>query len=281
MSRYRVEHVTGFKYQSMVSASYNEARMFAVRDDSQLVFSSKLEIVPKGSVHEYFDYFGTRTAMFEILEPHSEMTLTSTTLVEVRPRDGVSVTNLNWDAIAPRVSSDLALTDAVAQTRRTAPPAELVKFAKKKAAELSPNETAMEICRFVYDRVKYQHGVTGVHSVATEAWTKQIGVCQDFAHLVIGALRAVGLPARYVSGYLHPQLEPVIDETVVGESHAWVEWFSGDWFAFDPTNDVAIADRHIVVGRGRDYDDVAPLRGVYAGPFASELFVSVQITREV
>ncbi len=272
-------HTTGFKYQAEVSASYNEARMFAVRDESQLVFTSKLEIEPRGTSHEYFDYFGTRTVMFEVLEPHTEMKLTSTTVVELR-LGGESKTNLDWQEITNAVARDLPLTDAAAQTRRTAPPAELARFAKKTAAANTPQQTALAICNYVFESMKYEHGVTGVNSIASEAWSKRIGVCQDFAHLAIGALRSVGIPARYVSGYLHPDIEPAMDDTVIGESHAWVEWFVGDWFAFDPTNNIYIGDRHITVGRGRDYDDVPPLRGVYAGPFNSELLVSVQITRE-
>jgi transglutaminase-like putative cysteine protease len=105
-------------------------------------------------------------------------------------------------------------------------------------------------------------------------------VCQDIAHVAIGALRAAGIPARYVSGYLHPSEDPAIGETVVGESHAWVEWFCGSWHGFDPTNLLEIGERHVQVGRGRDYSDVAPLRGIYAGPNGSRLFVEVEITRE-
>jgi transglutaminase-like putative cysteine protease len=124
------------------------------------------------------------------------------------------------------------------------------------------------------------HGITGVHSTATEAWEARKGVCQDIAHITLGALRAVGIPARYVSGYLHPRPNAGVGEAVTGESHAWVEWFSGDWWGFDPTNNIEIGDRHVLVGRGRDYNDVPPLRGVYAGPFKSQLFVKVTITRE-
>jgi transglutaminase-like putative cysteine protease len=90
----------------------------------------------------------------------------------------------------------------------------------------------------------------------------------------------VGIPARYVSGNLHPSKSPNIGEKVAGESHAWVEWWIGSWFAFDPTNNVEVADRHIVVGYGRDYADVPPLRGVYAGSSSSELVVVVEITKE-
>jgi transglutaminase-like putative cysteine protease len=96
----------------------------------------------------------------------------------------------------------------------------------------------------------------------------------------VGALRSVGIPARYVSGYLHPQIEPRIGQAVTGESHAWLEWFAGEWIPNDPTNNIQATNRHIVVARGRDYDDVPPLRGVYAGAANSELFVSVEITKE-
>lgn len=279
MSRYRIVHTTGFKYQGEVKASYNEARLLPIRDETQLVFSSKLAIHPDGSAHEYLDYFKTRAVMFEVLEPHTELTITSTSVVELRPT--VEPTpGLNWDDLGAEVPSSLPLTDASGQTKRTQPASDVVKFAKKLAATHSPHETAMAICHKVFQDMTYMHGVTGVHSIATDAWAEKIGVCQDFAHIALGAMRAVGIPARYVSGYLHPSVEPKLGETVTGESHAWVEWWAGSWFAYDPTNDVHVSDRHVVVGRGRDYDDVPPLRGVFAGPFNSELFVNVEITKE-
>jgi transglutaminase-like putative cysteine protease len=283
MKRYRVVHTTGFKYSGVVVTSYNEARMLPARDDTQLVFAGKLDITPGGSSHEYADYFGTRTLFFEVLEPHSELTITSTSLVEVRPSDHKTTlanADFQWGQLPEAIRASLELTDATAITRRTSPPAELIKFAKKCASELGPYETALAVMRFIHSKIKYLHGETGVHSIATEAWSKKLGVCQDFTHLALGALRAVGIPARYVSGYLHPALEPEIGVKVIGESHAWVEFFVGSWVAYDPTNDVFIEDRHIVVAHGRDYNDVAPLRGVYAGSTNSELFVSVEITRE-
>lgn len=279
MSRYKIVHTTGFKYQGEVVASYNEARLLPVRDESQVVFATKLELQPHGSLHEYFDYFDTRAVMFEVLEPHKELTITSTSVVELRSHI-TAAPGLGWSDMGAEIESSLALTDAVAQTKRTQPPAEVAKFAKKLASTLTPHETALAICQKVFSSLTYMHGVTGVNSLAAEAWQNKIGVCQDFAHITLGALRAVGIPARYVSGYLHPAKQPKIGEKVVGESHAWVEWWAGSWFAFDPTNDVDVNDRHVMVGRGRDYDDVPPLRGVYAGPFSSELFVTVEITKE-
>ena len=92
-------------------------------------------------------------------------------------------------------------------------------------------------------------------------------------------LRSIGIPARYVSGYLHPNAEAEIGRTVAGESHAWVEWWDGDWIGYDPTNGKPVGEQHVLVARGRDYDDVAPLKGIYSGPRSAELGVRVEVTR--
>jgi len=126
----------------------------------------------------------------------------------------------------------------------------------------------------------YQTGATGVHTAAADAWAAGSGVCQDYAHLALGALRGMGIPARYVSGYLHPRADAEIGETLAGESHAWVEWWQGGWVGFDPTNDTPATDRHVVVARARDYRDVPPIRGLLAGPAGtSTLTVTVETTR--
>jgi transglutaminase-like putative cysteine protease len=100
------------------------------------------------------------------------------------------------------------------------------------------------------------------------------------AHLLIGALRHVGVPARYVSGYLHPRPDAAIGEPAAGDSHAWVEWWLGAWAGHDPTNAADVTEQHVIVGTGRDYGDVPPIKGIVAGPAGtSELSVSVSITR--
>lgn len=280
MNRLRIRHVTGFHYDGEVTASYNEARMLPASSDGQLVLYANLEILPISSTHNYVDYWGTRVSSFEILTPHSELSLTATSLVEVRPREHPAH-RLGWDALADRVESAIEYVEQLEQTPRTAPPAKVVQIARDIVATAdTPCDAALQICRAIGDRIEYMPGVTGVHTTAAEAWEHRRGVCQDITHLAIGALRSVGIPARYVSGYLHPKPDAAVGETVAGESHAWVEWFCGDWRGFDPTNLIDIGDRHVTVGRGRDYNDVAPLRGVYAGPFGSKLFVTVEITRE-
>lgn len=280
MKRHRITHSTGFHYEGEVTASYNEARMLPVSADGQLVLYSNLEIRPVSSQHAYVDYWGTRVSAFEVLTPHSELSLTATSLVEVRDRPHPEH-RLEWTALADAIETATGYVEQLEQTNRTRPPDEVVQLARDIVARSeSPCDAALEICRAIGERIEYLPGVTNVTTTAAEAWEHKKGVCQDITHLALGALRAVGIPARYVSGYLHPKPDAEIGVTVSGESHAWVEWFCGEWNGYDPTNLIEIGDRHVTVGRGRDYGDVAPLRGVYAGPYGSKLFVTVEITRE-
>jgi transglutaminase-like putative cysteine protease len=127
--------------------------------------------------------------------------------------------------------------------------------------------------------MEYRSGSTHVKSTGAEAWRQRSGVCQDMAHVAIGAMRHLGIPARYVSGYLHPRREPEVGETVRGESHAWVEWWDEGWHAFDPTNDGEPGDRYVVLATGRDYGDVKPISGIFTGARTEKMHVDVHITR--
>lgn len=280
MKRLRIEHQTGFAYQGDVSASYNEARMLPVSTDSQFVLSASLDIEPSTSVNQYVDYFGTRVTSFDILNPHASLTLTARSLVEVRPRPQETL-DVSWEQLAREAGRSVDVVEQLVQTPRTTPHAEVAELAQAIAAQHdTPAAAALAIASAIGDAVEYTHGITGVHSTGAEAWEARKGVCQDIAHITLGALRSVGIPSRYVSGYLHPHADAEVGVPVEGESHAWVEWYAGAWQGFDPTNNADIGDRHVLVGRGRDYNDVPPVRGVYAGPFKSEMSVTVTITRE-
>jgi transglutaminase-like putative cysteine protease len=280
VSRLRIRHLTGFSYQGEAVASYNEARMLPAHTEGQFVLSSHLRIEPVAASHEYVDYWGTRVSSFEVLLPHRQLSLTATSLVEVRPQAHPSET-ISWADLAAVVGASTSFVEHLEQTPLTAPPADLAELGTEaRAAHADPCAAAMAICETVGGAVRYLPGVTNVKTTAAESWAARAGVCQDIAHVTVGALRAAGIPARYVSGYLHPKPSAELRETVTGESHAWVEFFCGTWHGFDPTNLIDIGERHVVVGQGRDYRDVPPLRGVYAGSSNSELFVTVEITRE-
>ena len=278
VTRLRVVHTTTFRYAVPVTASYNEARMTPVSQPGQTVLSTRLEVQPQTWSAQYEDYWGTAVTAFEVLAPHQALHITAEHLVEVVDA-GELIAPAGWDALrSPRVRDTLA--EDLSDTATTCVPDDVVALAVAAAADLAPQEAAVAVCHALREQVRYIPGVTSVHTPAAEAWAARAGVCQDIAHLSVGALHAVGIPARYVSGYLHPAADSPIGETVSGESHAWVEWWVGRWYAYDPTNSAPVGAHHVVLGRGRCYDDVAPLRGIYAGAGAAELAVQVQITRE-
>jgi transglutaminase-like putative cysteine protease len=280
MSRLRVKHTTSFTYEAEVQASYNETRMRPDMSDRQFLLSSQLVITPLSSQHQFTDYWGTRVTSIEILTPHQELSIVAESLVEINSRPPVTG-SLEWGElkVAPQASAEL--TELLTMTPLTKPPKDVVKGAHKiAAASETPDQAAREICEWINDEMSYVPGVTQVHSSAAEAWKDKQGVCQDISHITVGALRSVGIPARYVSGYLHPVDDADIGDVVEGESHAWVEWWSGAFRGFDPTNRKEVGDRHIIVGRGRDYKDVPPLRGVYDGPATSDHHVRVELSLE-
>jgi len=280
VSRLRIRHETTFRYEAEVVASYNELRMRPMMSDRQFVLTEHLMVTPLTSQQNFIDYWGTRVTSVEILQPHDSLNVIAESLVEIFPAQE-SGPELTWDELRAATSTSMGLTEILVNSPLTKPPKDLASFAKKEAAKhSSPADAARAISAYITSKMTYQFGVTEVHSTAAEAWKEKKGVCQDITHLVLGALRSVGIPARYVSGYLHPSLDAVVGETVRGESHAWVEWFAGSFVGHDPTNDRDISDRHVIVGRGRDYTDVPPIRGVYDGPKTSEHRVEVHLTLE-
>lgn len=278
MSRLRIVHTSSFRYANPVVASYNEARMTPLSQPGQSVLESRLEIHPQTWTHDYRDYWGTQVTAFEVLAPHQSLLLTAEHVVEVVERPAPS-SSVGWDVLhGPEVRD--RLSEQLADTGTTEVPQDVVTLARRAAEGLAPAEAAEAVCRALRDEMEYVPGVTTAHTPAVDAWAARTGVCQDMAHLALGALRAIGIPARYVSGYLHPDASGEVGVTVTGESHAWVEWWTGEWSGYDPTNRVRAGEHHVVLGRGRCYDDVPPLRGIYAGARTQDLVVQVAITRE-
>ncbi len=279
--RLSIDHQTGFRYSSPVRSSFNEARMTPASTEQQTVWSSRVTIDPAAWSFTYTDYWNTTVTTFELHEPHSRLTVQANSVVETHGDDlawdtdrRVAPNDLGWPALTDRGVID-TMTECLVPHERTAPSDELRELARSVVGP-SPRLTGLDICRLVNDRLTYRRGATQVTSTAREAWEIGAGVCQDFSQVALGALRSVGLPARYVSGYLHPG-NTTPNTTVVGESHSWVEWWCGSWVSYDPTRAQRLSDCYVRVGHGRDYGDVAPLRGTYSGG-GSEMFVTVQMT---
>ncbi|MBU2662913.1 transglutaminase family protein [Actinoplanes bogorensis] len=274
--RLKIQHKTGYDYAGPVSSSYNEARMWPRNGSRQAVLDARVEVWPPARTYRYEDYWGTVVTAFDVHAQHESLTVTATSTVETLPPGDLDpLSETSWTSSPSDNWYEFTLP-----TQRTRLNEELVEIsADLRDKSGSPHEAALAVCDFVRSSVTYQPGATGVQSDALHAWEQRKGVCQDISHLTVGLLREMGLPARYVSGYLHPSPNAEIGESVIGQSHAWVEWWVGRWTAFDPTNGVPVGERHVVVGRGREYGDVPPLKGVYAGPASTGQGVEVTITR--
>jgi transglutaminase-like putative cysteine protease len=275
--RLRIKHVTGFTYAGTAHASYNEARMTPLTVAGQTTLFSQVECTPGATTWRYLDYWGTQVTVFDLQRPHQQLRVTATSLVETVERAAGDGT-LDWDTLRLGSIMDPHI-EILAATSLTTIDEELAGVAADLAQGLSPTQAAYAIAAWVQTNVEYVPGSTGVRTSAQEAWSLRKGVCQDIAHLTLGMLRSLGIPARYVSGYLYPKSNGEVGDTIAGQSHAWVEWWCGDWTGFDPTNGVPAGLRHVIVAKGRDYADVTPLKGVYHGAAGTGLGVTVEITR--
>ena len=277
--RLRITHSTGYRYGSPVVASFNEVRMTPRDAEGQMLLSHQLQVLPRASVQAYVDYWGALVQAFDVHEEHDTLEIVTSSLVDVPDRavadSGVSWKELDDEAVIDRWGEYLMTTDLVDDALADPARASVVESLRALPTPRLAVRAAIEVTR---DRTRYDDAATGVTTTAGQAWAIGAGVCQDYSHVTLSLLRAVGIPARYVSGYLHDE-EETPGRTVVGESHAWIEAWNGAWSAFDPTNDRHVGSGHVVVARGRDYADVPPLKGIYAGGSSESLGVTVEITQ--
>ncbi len=280
--RLRIEHTTKVVYTGPVLTSFNEARMTPLTLPTQTTLESRVTAGAGVPVWTYVDYWGTFVSVFDLPEAHDDLLIRAISTVETEPFGGVPLpgTRPDWPELRQHGRAG-RLLEYLLPTALTTVDDDISEAAigEISGPSLSPDETAAAISALVHDHVTYLPGATGVRTNAQEAWDKGQGVCQDMAQIAVSLMRAVGLPARYVSGYLHPDPKAEPGSTSVGQSHAWVEYWAGSWIALDPTSGAPVGERHVAVARGRDYGDVPPLKGIYHGPPDSDLQVTVEVTR--
>ena len=287
---YEVTHRTSYVYESVVSASYGVVCLLPRDTSAQRVLDVNVAITPEpDSYRERTDFFGNRVANFSVLHAHTELTVTTTSTVDVAVR------------LLPAFGTGPSWESAVALVRESDDPDVIDArqfLLESSAAPTSPAVRAFAADSFVADRhlidvlgdltarifrgFAYQAGVTELDTTPDELLELRKGVCQDFAHLQIACLRSFGIPARYVSGYLET-LPPPGKERLIGAdvSHAWVSAYlpTLGWVDLDPTNNVFVGERHICTAWGRDYADVSPLRGViFTEAKTNTMTVSVDVT---
>ncbi len=281
--QYSIRHLSVFSYDASIAASHMEVRMRPRSETQQHCYSFELTVSPHAQVFTYLDSLQNAIHHFNIPGKHDEIRLEAHAFVDVHPPPSVpeALPLTAWDQLDEQLETgpqlSMLLPSAFAK-----PSAALEAFIEEMgiSRKEDPLTTLTQLNTLLYDGFAYSPKSTHVHSPIDDALAARSGVCQDFAHLFITLARQLGIPSRYVSGYLYHRPDANEHERSAEDgSHAWVESFLPElgWVGFDPTNNSRAGDRHIRVALGRDYADVPPTRGVYRGDARSMLQVGVQV----
>jgi transglutaminase-like putative cysteine protease len=285
--RYRVVHRTEYKYSAEVTRSYGHAHLVPRNEPGQHRLSSALTSDPVAAeLHEHEDFFGNTSAYFAVFEPHTRLTVTSTSEVEIRRTtpSAADLDTVGWADARMQLAADVDARGFLIGS----PLVRLSETVADYAAGafrpgLGLGAAVQELTTRIYQDFRYLPGATSVRTTLGEILKSRKGVCQDFAHLAVGCLRSVGLPARYVSGYLETQPPPGQPRLQGADaSHAWAEVLvpGVGWVGLDPTNDQFVGASYVITAWGRDYSDVPPLTGVIiTDAKSSSMRVSVDVAR--
>lgn len=281
MPRFIIHHVTKYTYEEPVRDSANQVMLFPLKDENQEVQSQVLSISGEPFVEVVTDYYGNEIGTFTTLDPHTELKIDSTITVVIKPK------------IFP--ADDIAIEEQwnhLHQIRYVVPFIDFLKqesfialLEVKKIADagfyksVSVYVAVQQLNTYVYQNFKYIKGITSVETTLDEIWQLRAGVCQDFAHMLLVMLRLLGIPARYVSGYVCPHNKDLRGE---GATHAWVEAYIPfyGWLGLDPTNNCVVNDRHVRLAIGRNFTDCSPVKGTYKGTAQQSLEVGVSVVEE-
>jgi transglutaminase-like putative cysteine protease len=278
--KYKIEHISTFQYDAPVDQSLNHIRLKPKTDECQRLLSYQCEITPHSLVSEYTDFWRNHVQTFFIPEKHDVLEVKTTSMVSIQRSPFIRMIHFSPE-IKKIFHSELFRQHYLTylnETEYTYLTQDQLECVLAQTGDLvNPIQFSLEVMRYLHQTIAYDHGVTTVYTKAQEAFELKRGVCQDFAHIMLGILRAKGIPSRYISGYIYVGE----NSALVGDAatHAWVEVMVPGigWVGLDPTNNVEALEQHIRVGSGRDYGDVSPLQGVFRGGGQTTLNVKVGI----
>ncbi|MEO8659928.1 MAG: transglutaminase family protein [Bryobacteraceae bacterium] len=280
---YRALHTTTYTYSAPVSICHNEVYLRPRSSARQTVLHSEITVDPEpGYFFSRRDYYGNEATFFAIHEPHTELTVAAESIVEVHPVPPPPLdVSPAWEDVA-EMARDHADADAL-DAYQFVFASHYVRTGVDFAAYAVPSfparrpllEGVVDLSSRIHKQFKYAPKSTTIGTPVEETLIRRQGVCQDFAHVMISALRSLGIPSRYVSGYLRSNAKSIGAE----DSHAWVAaWCPGfGWFDVDPTNDVIPAENHLTLAWGRDYAEVTPVKGVAVGGGEQKITVTVKV----
>lgn len=271
--KYLISHQTTYTYNEAVSVCYNLLRLVPRNTDRQRCTSIAVKIHPEpDTLQEYDDFFGNKVIYFSIEKEHARLSVKVSSEIET----------VNQQLVENRQEPG-EIGQYLFDTPMTAGNEEIVAYARESFRPGRPVlEAAADLTRRIYTDFRFTPGFTTVSTPLEVVMRERKGVCQDFAHLAIACVRAAGLPARYVSGYIETISPPGAEKLIgVDASHAWFSVYIPHlgWMDFDPTNNLQPAGQHVTIGWGRDYADIAPMRGILLSSGTHELAVSVDMRR--
>ena len=287
--RYHVEHTTTYTYSEPVPVCHNEIHLVPRALQRQRVLGNAITVKPQpASLSTHTDAFGNTVGYFSIQEAHEQLTVASSSSVEViTPGPWEMLPARNWELLRDdleRAPGPDALQ--AKQFRFESPLVRTLEPLASWAAESFPTgrpwaDAVVELTHRIFRDFVYDPTATTTSTPVEEVFRLRRGVCQDFAHLQIACLRSLGLAARYISGYIANTRVPGERELVGADaSHAWLSVWGGEagWLDLDPTNDCVPGNQHVTLGWGRDYADVCPIKGVYVGGGSHSMDVAVHVT---
>jgi len=286
---YDVRHRTLIRYEQLVTEAHHVLHLIPRNTSRQRRIAAALTVEPEPSqltVNE--DYFGNVTHHLTIQAPHQELLIESSSRVEIQaqPLPVNPGASPSWEGVAAALASGegkaIGAQQFIYGSPQIAAAAAVRDYARASFKPSRPVlEVAMDLTERIFDEFEYKGGVSDVSTPVAHVLEIRKGVCQDFAHLEIAALRSFGLAARYVSGYLLTRPPPGQPKLVGADaSHAWISVWAGDlgWVDFDPTNGVMPVEEHVTAGWGRDYSDVSPTNGFIVGGGSHEVSVGVDVS---
>lgn len=288
--KYKIEHITKYSYQNAVTFCHNQAILKPIDNDEQSLLEYSVKILPNETERdELVDFFGNNVLQFLVQASHTNLEVRSSAIVQkiTKQKDYAQI----FLSVSQAIEALEEYSQPIICAKQFLFESPLVKHDNesiKKYAEVSFDNNAnvyqacLDLMRRIYEDFDFTSGATDVNTTVDQIFTDKKGVCQDFAHFAIACVRSIGLPAKYVSGYIET-LPPLGEEKLIGAdaSHAWFCVFIPrfGWFEFDPTNNQVPNYQHIILGYGRDYSDVVPLKGIVQSSGENYLSVSVDIQR--
>ncbi|QKJ61815.1 transglutaminase family protein [Flavobacterium sp. M31R6] len=280
MAIFKIVHITKYQYNWPIKESINEVRLFPHNFSNQDVLDYQLLITHNPDVEFYQDYYGNRVANFNNLESHEEMVIESRMTVRVNHSlkipaiDNTTVKDIGTEKSENITLLRLSYPEVIQKQQEIKAILAAIDVADKPIIEIA------QLCnQYIFDNFTYTKGITNIETTIDEILEIKKGVCQDFAHVLLQLIRTVGIPARYVSGYICPYESGLRGE---GATHAWVEIYTPTqgWLGLDPTNNIWTMDNHVKLAVGRNFYDCTPIKGTFKGLARQTLSVCVSIGYE-